>query len=595
MSFETAHPALAAALKERGYDVPTPVQEAVLTADPDRDLLVSAQTGSGKTVAFGLGFAPTLLGEDGGLPPPGLPLALVIAPTRELALQVQAELAWLYEQTGARVVPCVGGMDPRREARHLQAGCHIVVGTPGRLNDHLARGALRLEAVRALVLDEADEMLDMGFKEELDALVGATPEDRRTLLFSATLPREILGLAAAYQRNALRLELISRTEPHADIDYKAVRVAPHEERAVLVNLLRAANTRAIVFCATREGVKHVHADLLSRGFNAVALSGELSQAERNAALSALKDGRAQACIATDVAARGLDLPALDLVIHADLPTAKATLLHRSGRTGRAGRKGQCLLLVTPHKRRRAEMLLTSARITPEWIDPPTIAQIKAADEARLAEHPLLEQTPDQEIRRQALRLSERYEPEQIAAAFIALASAQFPQAANVTVLAPEPPPRPKRAPRMAVITGNGPVWFRVSAGRAQNADPRWLLPMLCKRGNVTKAEIGAIRIFDRETKFEVVPEVAEAFARAVAEPAPGEFQIELSAPPSSGPRREHPGEERAPRPHGKGAPKPGGHKPYAKPGAPKPPRRETDGKPGEQERRRKNKAAKSLK
>jgi ATP-dependent RNA helicase DeaD len=575
MTFETAHPALTAALASRGYADPTPVQEAVLNADAGRDLLVSAQTGSGKTVAFGLGFAPTLLGDEENLPRPGAPLALVIAPTRELALQVQAELAWLYEQTGARVVPCVGGMDPKREARHLQAGCHIVVGTPGRLNDHLNRGVLRLENLRALVLD---------------TLIAATPRERRTLMFSATLPREILGMAASYQRDALRLELISRTESHADIEYKAVRVAPHEERAVLVNLLRAANTRAIVFCATRDSVRHLHADLLARGFNAVALSGELSQAERNAALSALKYGRAQVCIATDVAARGLDLPALDLVIHADLPTAKSTLLHRSGRTGRAGRKGQCLLLVTPQKRRRAEMLLQSARITPVWMDPPTAAEIKAADEERLAEHPLLNVTPDQDVHRQAVSLAARFAPEQIAAAFIALASVNLPVPTHVTVLAPEPPPRAKRPGKLVAVSGDGPVWFRIPAGRSQNADPRWLLPMICKRGNVTKADIGAIRIFDRETKFEIAPDMAEAFANAVAEPVAGEFLIEPSTPPLAGPRRDGPRdgprENRPARPPVKSGPKPG----------PKPPRRESpDGKPSEQERRRKNKAAKALK
>ena len=192
MSFATldVHPALRRSLATRGYDEPTPVQREVMaTALAGRDLLVSSRTGSGKTVAFGLLLADTLLGDDPAFGEAGPPLALVIAPTRELAVQVQRELSWLLGDAGGRVVSTVGGMDPRREARALAAGTHVVVGTPGRLRDHIERRNLDLSAVRALVLDEADEMLDMGFREELEAILGAAPGDRRTVLFSATLPR----------------------------------------------------------------------------------------------------------------------------------------------------------------------------------------------------------------------------------------------------------------------------------------------------------------------------------------------------------------------------------------------------------------------
>src|SRR5690606_12192208 len=181
---------LGEALSERGYAAPTPVQAAVLEAQAQgRDLIVSAQTGSGKTVAFGLAMAGDLLGPDGRVPPPAAPLALVIAPTRELALQVSRELIWLYGKAGARIATCVGGMDASRERRALAHGAQIVVGTPGRLRDHLERGALDLSALRTAVLDEADEMLDMGFREDLEEILDATPEGRRTLLFSATMPK----------------------------------------------------------------------------------------------------------------------------------------------------------------------------------------------------------------------------------------------------------------------------------------------------------------------------------------------------------------------------------------------------------------------
>jgi ATP-dependent RNA helicase DeaD len=290
------------------------VQLAVLEADKaGRDLLVSAQTGSGKTVAFGLAIAPTLLGEAEHLLQAAEPMALIIAPTRELAMQVQRELDWLYKDTGARIVTCVGGMDVRAEARQLSLGAHIVVGTPGRLRDHLERQRLNLSKLVAVVLDEADEMLDLGFQEDLEFILDATPESRQTLLFSATMPREIETLARRYQRDAARIETLRRNEQHADIEYRAIRVAPNDIEHAVVNVIRLHDARAtLVFCATRESVKRLHMRLVERGFSAVALSGELTQSERMHALQALRDGRARVLVATDVAARGLDLPELTL-------------------------------------------------------------------------------------------------------------------------------------------------------------------------------------------------------------------------------------------------------------------------------------------
>jgi len=584
MTFPVQNPALLQALAARGYFEPTSVQSAVLAeGDDNRDLLVSAQTGSGKTVAFGLALGATIMGENDRLPNTQAPLALVIAPTRELALQVHAELGWLFANAGGRILSCVGGMDARREARQLAGGCHIVVGTPGRLKDHLDRGNLNLSELETVVLDEADEMLDLGFKEELDAILTAAPAKRRTLLFSATISREIAALARDYQTNALRIDTVSRTEPHADIDYRAVLTATHEGEAALVNILRMQDARAIVFCATRDGVRHLHASLLARGFNAVALSGELSQGERTAALTALREGRAQVCIATDVAARGLDLPDLGLVIHADLPTNKATLLHRSGRTGRAGRKGTCLLMVQPMKKRRVEQLLASANISATWTTPPTAAEVRVRDGERLTDHPLLNQAPEGDELLTAQALVARYAPEAIAAAFIRLAQAHLPDPASVSVLTID---QPVRQPRGAPVTGGS--WFRVPLGRTQNADPRWLIPLICNRGGITKAEIGAIRIFDRETKFEIAADVADRFSAAIVNTPAGEAIMEPAAPPGtsrpSGPR---PASYGAPRSAPRSAPRP-------TQGPSQGPSQGYDNSPGnklsEQQRRRKNKA-----
>ena len=526
MPFPSLPEPLASALAARGYAEPTPVQAAVLAPEAaGRDLLVSAQTGSGKTVAFGLALAPELLEADGRAGPPGTPRALVIAPTRELALQVRAELAWLYAEAGGRVAACVGGTDMRAERRALAQGAHLVVGTPGRLRDHLERGSLDLGGLRAAVLDEADEMLDMGFRDELEAILDAAPAERRTLLFSATIPREIAALAKRYQRDALRIAIGAgegRGAPHADIEYRAVTVAPRDTERALVNLLRWYDRRAIVFCSTRAAVARLHGNLTERGFSAVALSGELTQAERNRALQSLRDGRAQLCVATDVAARGIDLPDLGLVVHAELPRERETLLHRSGRTGRAGRKGTAVLLVPYPRRRQAERLLAGAGIAAAWGPPPSAEEIRARDAERLVKEAIAAAeaaAAEPETLALARSVLEAQPAEAVTAALLRALGATRPAPEELEPAEPEPraaPPPPRRAGE-AVAGGEG-VWFRLGVGRSRNADPRWLLPFLCRRGHVTRQEVGRIQVMERETRVEIAPWAAARFAAAAARP-----------------------------------------------------------------------------
>ncbi len=539
MPFPTTHSALERALNARAYLEPTAVQSAVLADEAaGRDLLVSAQTGSGKTVAFGLAMATTLLGDAERFERAGEPLALIIAPTRELAMQVHAELSWLYADAGARVVSCVGGMDARAEQRQLAMGAHIVVGTPGRLRDHLERGRLDISALRAIVLDEADEMLDLGFREDLEFILDATPVERRTLLFSATIANEIAKLARDYQRDALRIDTEVRNQAHGDIEYRAVRVAPTDVDHAMVNLLRFYEARAaLIFCHTREAVRRLHASLCERGFAAVALSGELSQPERTHALQALRDGRARVCVATDVAARGLDLPDLSLVIHADLPREKATLLHRSGRTGRAGRKGICALLVPFPRRRQLERLLDTANIKAIWQDPPKAEDIRARDQERMLDESFLKEESTPEDLAQAKALLAKFSEdgrsaEDIAAALIRLYRTRLPAPEDLFDAMELPDrrfDRPDRPERASGELGDV-VWFRLDVGRENNADPKWLIPLICRRGHITKREIGFIKIFDRETKFEIVANAAERFQAAVAKSGSEEGRIEPTTP-----------------------------------------------------------------
>jgi ATP-dependent RNA helicase DeaD len=558
LAFRKTPAAIARALAERDYKEATPVQAAVMEADAEeRDLLVSAQTGSGKTVAYGIAMAETLLEGAGTLGPAREPLALIIAPTRELALQVQRELNWLYQYAGARVVACVGGMDPGRERRQLQDGVHIVVGTPGRLRDHLERRALKVSALKVVVLDEADEMLDMGFREDLQFILETTPPERRTLLFSATLPKTIVNLAQHYQRDALRIKTVGASEGHADIEYRAIRVAHNKAESAIVNLLRFMDPpNALVFCATRNAVRHLEAILVERGFAAVALSGELSQSERNHALQALRDGRARVCVATDVAARGLELPNLGLVIHADLPNDAEVLQHRSGRTGRAGRKGVSILLVPNSRRRRADEMLSRARVQFTWTEPPSADDIRKLDQDRLLQNPILTEPSSDEELSMANSLLAAHNPQNIAAAFVKMYRATLPAPEEIGEVfeprgeqrgrseaqgsreprnraerreqkfTPEKRPQAERAdmPRRPGDMENG-VWFKITVGRERNADPKWLLPEICRQGDITKKDIGAIRVYERETRFEVSPDVAEAFAARVADRKKGGVRI----------------------------------------------------------------------
>ncbi len=526
MPFPASHPALDRALSERGYDEPTPVQSAVLEAEEGRDLLVSAQTGSGKTVAFGLALATTLLGDAERIEDNGTPGALIIAPTRELALQVSKELEWLYGKAGARIATCVGGMDPRAERRVLERGAAIVVGTPGRLKDHLERGALDLTQLKAVVLDEADEMLDMGFSEDLTFILDAAPAQRRTLLFSATLARDIVDLARTYQRDAIRIDTTQKNAPHGDIEYRCIRVAPNEVELGVVNVLRWFEAPgALVFANTRERVKHLTSSLRERGFSVVGLSGELTQGARSEALQALRDGHARVCVATDVAARGLDLPDLGLVIHAEIPVNKATLLHRSGRTGRAGKKGVSVLMVSYTRRRKVELMLQSAAIKAEWQGPPTAEMILEKDRERLLADPALTApVDDEEALELGRQLLERSTPEQIAASLIRLYRQKLPSPEDVY-----DDERMKRAQSSGVNERgqrDGPltdfarsgdmVWFRINIGRDKNADPKWLLPTICRLGHVTKPDVGSIKIFERETKFEITRSAEAKFRAAIA-------------------------------------------------------------------------------
>ncbi|MFL2793636.1 MAG: DEAD/DEAH box helicase [Paracoccaceae bacterium] len=355
---------LQSAIDEKGYEKLTSVQSLVLDpGNSGKDLLVSSQTGSGKTLAYGLSIScdglKEIIDEDNKLK------TLIVTPTRELALQVFNELAWLFSKTSITISTAIGGMDIKKERNNIRNGVDLLIGTPGRINDHIRRKTFDLNNIKSLVLDEADEMLDLGFKQDLDIIVNQSPKSKRILMFSATIPKKILSLASKYQKDAVRIEATSLGKAHTDISYETYMIKRYDIENAIFNFLRFHDDKTvIIFCSTRNAVTHISSRLLNRGFSVVSLSGALNQSERFKALQSIKNGRCKICVATDVAARGIDLVNLDIVIHAELPQNSEILIHRSGRTGRAGNKGRSILFCSPGERRRYERLVHSAKVKP---------------------------------------------------------------------------------------------------------------------------------------------------------------------------------------------------------------------------------------
>ncbi|NNE74842.1 MAG: DEAD/DEAH box helicase [Acidimicrobiales bacterium] len=376
-------PELLTTLAELGYDQPTPIQaEAIPHLLAGHDLLGQAATGTGKTAAFALPVIDSILeGIEGERPAD--PVALVLVPTRELAIQVSDALTQYGAQQMrqvVRVVPVYGGQPIHRQFQQLKRGVHVVVATPGRAIDHLKRGSLRLDSIRTVVLDEADEMLDMGFTEDIETILGATPTDRQTVLFSATMPPRITSIAKRHQREPVRVTIKrdASDDPKSLIRQTVYFVDRRHKSAALGRIIDVeAPTSALVFCATRHEVDALTVTMNGRGYRTEALHGGMDQAQRDRVMGRLRDGTAEILIATDVAARGLDVDSLTHVVNYDVPTAPESYVHRIGRVGRAGREGTAITLAEPRQRRLLSNIerLTKVKLTEASL--PTVADMHA--------------------------------------------------------------------------------------------------------------------------------------------------------------------------------------------------------------------------
>jgi len=331
-----------------GYRVPTPVQaKAIPLALEGRDVIGSAQTGTGKTAAFGLPMIERLVLRANATPlKPRQPRALVLTPTRELALQVNESLVGFSRKTGLRSVAIFGGVGMQPQIEALKRGVHIVVATPGRLIDHMEQRNVDLSAIEILTVDEADRMMDMGFLPPLRRILSALPKQRQTLLFSATFPEPIRALAVKFMINPAEVQAAAPNSAAATVSHRVHRVHHDRKRDLLVHLLKQNGDQTLVFCRTKRGSDRLCRHLASSGLRAAAIHGDKSQNARTQALRDFKSGKTHVLVATDIAARGLDIEQLPLVINFDLPMVAEDYIHRIGRTGRAGAEGQAVSLVS---------------------------------------------------------------------------------------------------------------------------------------------------------------------------------------------------------------------------------------------------------
>ncbi|WP_028064062.1 DEAD/DEAH box helicase [Solirubrobacter soli] len=508
-------PELLEALASLGYEEPTPIQrEAIPPLIAGRDLLGQAATGTGKTAAFALPLLARL-GEDRGR----TPVALVLVPTRELAVQVSQALHRYGRAIGARVTPIYGGQPITRQLGALSRGVDIVVATPGRALDHIARGSLDLGALQTVVLDEADEMLDMGFAEDLESIFDATPDERQTVLFSATMPPRIEQMVRSRLRDPERVTIdrAPAAEGGALVRQSAYVVARAHKPAALGRVLDVESpTAAIVFCRTRAEVDQLSETLNGRGYRAEALHGGMTQDQRDRVMARLRNEISDLIVATDVAARGLDIEQLTHVVNYDVPSDPDAYTHRIGRVGRAGREGVAITLAEPREHRMLKTIerVTRSKITVEKL--PTVADLRARrlEMTRSAVEELLVEGDLERYRVVLDSLADEHDVVEIALAAIKLAHEASGQPDDDEAEIPEVrEPRPK-TPNARASRRNMTRIF-IGAGRTAGVRPKDLVGAIAGESGVSGQAIGSIEVSDRFSIVEVPDEHAQEIIGAL--------------------------------------------------------------------------------
>jgi ATP-dependent RNA helicase DeaD len=516
-------PELIQALSTLGYEEPTPIQrEAIPPLIEGRDLLGQAATGTGKTAAFALPMLQRMPPDGRGVEP----VALVLVPTRELAVQVSEAIHRYGRDMGVRVIPIYGGQPIGRQLRGLERGMDVVVATPGRALDHIGRGTLRLGELAMVVLDEADEMLDMGFAEDIEAILQETPQHRQTVLFSATMPPRIDGIARRHLRDPVRIEIGRGGAAQGEgprVRQTAYVVPRSYKPAALGRVLDVeAPAAAIVFCRRRDEVDQLTETLNGRGYRAEALHGGMSQEQRDRVMGRLRGGTADLLVATDVAARGLDIEQLTHVVNYEVPSSPESYVHRIGRVGRAGREGVAITLAEPREHRMLKTIERTTKQRISMVKVPTVADLQSRrlELTRAALHASLVDDDLEPFRVVVETLTDEFDVMEVALAAVKLAheatsgpsdAEDIPEVGPVT----EREARPRREQRPRRPTAGGMTRLFISAGRGAGIRPQDLVGAIAGESRLSGREIGAIEIADRFSLVEVPDDAANEVIAAL--------------------------------------------------------------------------------
>jgi len=477
-------------LREVGYETPTPIQAA--TIPPllaGRDVVGLAQTGTGKTAAFALPVLDRLdLTQK-------KPQALVLAPTRELALQVcEAFEHYASGTPGVKVLPVYGGQSYGVQLSALRRGVHVVVGTPGRVIDHLNRGTLDLSELRFLVLDEADEMLNMGFAEDVDTILAETPETKNVALFSATMPAQIRRMSKQYLHDPLEITVKSKTTTSADTTQRYLIVSYPQKVEALTRILEVEDFDAmIVFVRTKNETETLAEKLRARGYSAMAINGDLGQAQRERTVGQLKSGKLDILVATDVAARGLDVDRISHVVNFDIPTDTESYVHRIGRTGRAGRKGDAISFVTPRERHLLRAIEKATRQPLTQMQMPTVEDINTRRLARF-DAAITQALGSEDLGFYRDVVGHYVNEYDVPEADVAAALAVVAQGDSPLMLDQAAEPAPEPAARAT---------YRIAVGKRQKIGPRQIVGALANEGGLKSKDFGHIDIRADHTLVEL--------------------------------------------------------------------------------------------
>ena len=526
-------------VREVGYETPSPIQAATIPALlAGRHVLGLAQTGTGKTAAFALPILQRLDPKAKGVQ------ALVLAPTRELALQVaEAFERYAAHLPGLHVLAVYGGQGYGVQLSALRRGVHVVVGTPGRIIDHLGRGTLDLSRLRFLVLDEADEMLTMGFADDVETILSGTPDDKQVALFSATMPAGIRRLAEHYLTDAAEINVRTRTATAAATRQRYIEVTYQRKLDALTRLLEVENFEAmIVFVRTKQETETLAERLRARGLSAAAINGDVAQVQRERTINQLRDGRLDILVATDVAARGLDVERISHVVNYDIPTDTEAYVHRIGRTGRAGRSGEAITFVTPRERHQLRAIERATRQSMTRVAVPSVADINQTRESRFAEALTAAMSNDRlDDFRGLLARFERdndVSAADIAAALAVLIHEQQPQllplADDDEIPDPGPAPTsPGRERRGSVERAP----YTIAVGRRHRVEPRQIVGALANEGGLSREDFGRIDIRGDHSVVELPARLPAEVWKALKSTRISGKLIELAPSTARKPRR----------------------------------------------------------